>query len=122
MPTIKFVNEKKEIQVPEGTNLRQAALGSGIGLYNGINGFGAKLNEIFNCHGLGTCGDCAVLITKGIDNASPRGTWEQLRMKVSLAYVGHEDTMRLACQTHVNGDMEVVTKPDLNLFGENFFS
>ena len=122
MPTIKFVNEKKEIQVPEGANLRHAAMGSGISLYNGINGFGAKINEYVNCHGLGHCGTCSVLITKGMDHASPMGLQERLRLKMSLAYVGHEDTMRLACQTQVNGDMEVVTRPNLNLFGENFFS
>jgi ferredoxin len=122
MPTIKFVTEKKEIQVSEGTNLRHAAMNSGISLYNGINGFGATINEYVNCHGLGLCATCSVLITKGMENASPMATKERLRLKLSLAYVGHEDTMRLACQTKVNGDMEVVTKPDLNLYGENFFS
>jgi hypothetical protein len=40
----------------------------------------------------------------------------------ALAYIGHEDTMRLACCTIVNGDIEVETGPDLNLWGENFFS
>ena len=38
-----------------------------------------------------------------------------------LAYVGHEDTMRLACCTTVHGDIEVETGPEINLFGENFF-
>ncbi len=75
-----------------------------------------------NCHGLGACGSCRVLITKGMENASPIGTLERLRLKMAMPYVGNEDTMRLACQTLVNGDMEVVTKPPLNLYGENFFS
>ena len=44
------------------------------------------------------------------------------RLAVSLAYIGNEQTMRLACQTRVNGDITVVTKPPLNLFGDNFFS
>ena len=39
-----------------------------------------------------------------------------------LAFIGHEDTMRLACMTQVNGDIEVESNPELNLFGENFFS
>jgi hypothetical protein len=30
--------------------------------------------------------------------------------------------MRLACQTLVKGDIEVETAPEMNLFGENFFS
>ena len=33
MPTINFVNEKKQIEVPEGTNLRRAAMQSGIQVY-----------------------------------------------------------------------------------------
>ena len=40
----------------------------------------------------------------------------------SIAYIGNEDTMRLACRTEVHGEMDVVTTPPLNLFGENFFS
>jgi hypothetical protein len=39
-----------------------------------------------------------------------------------LAYIGHEDTMRLACMTKVFGDIEVESCPEVNLFGENFFS
>ena len=35
MAIVKFVNEKKEIQVPEGSNLRKEALRAGVGLYPG---------------------------------------------------------------------------------------
>ena len=72
--------------------------------------------------GFGQCGSCRVLITKGMDNVSPMGLLESARLKMSMAYIGNEDTMRLSCQTLVNGDIEVQTKPPLNLFGENFFS
>jgi ferredoxin len=133
MPTIKFIKEKKEIQVPAGSNLRKEAIKAGINLYPGINGFGAAVNKVVNCHGLGACGTCRVNIVKGMENASPMGTYEKLRFKgmtipepialsACFAYIGHEDTMRLACMTTVNGDMEVETGPDLNLFGNNFFS
>ncbi len=115
MAIVKFVNEKKEIQVPEGSNLRKEALRAGVGLYPGIN-------KVVNCLGFGSCGTCRVLITKGMENASPMGMKERIRMRFSMAYVGNEDTMRLACQTKINGDMEVVTQPPLNLYGENFFS
>jgi ferredoxin len=47
---------------------------------------------------------------------------EGLWRKRSMAYIGNEGQMRLSCQTLVNGDVEVVTQPSLNLFGENFFS
>ncbi len=122
MPIVNFVNEKKQIEVPEGANLRKEALKAGIKLYPGINGYGAWLNEIFNCHGLGHCGTCRVLIVKGMENASPMGLIEKLRLKCSFAYIGNEETMRLACRTKVLGDMDVVTRPKFNLTGENFFS
>lgn len=131
MPKIKFIKEKKEVEVPEGANLRREALRAGVNLYNGINGFGAKVNQIFNCHGLGACGTCTVRILKGMENTSPMGLWEKLKFKglptpdpllAPLAYIGNEETMRLACCTRVNGDIEVETGPEFNLFGENFFS
>jgi len=115
MPTITFTNEKKEIQVPAGANLRKEALAAGVALYPGVH-------SIVNCHGLGQCGSCRVLITKGMENTSPRGILEAARMAVSLAYIGNEKSMRLACQTKVQGDISVTTCPPLNLFGENFFS
>ncbi len=42
MPTITFVNEKRELQVAEGANLRKEALAAGINLYPGINGYGRR--------------------------------------------------------------------------------
>ncbi len=115
MPTITFTSEKKEIQVPAGANLRTEALRAGVQLYPGVH-------KILNCHGLGQCGSCRVLITKGMENTSRKGLLETGRLAVSLAAIGNEKTMRLACQTKVNGDITVETKPPLNLFGENFFS
>jgi ferredoxin len=129
MPTITFVNEKRDLQVPDGANLRQEARRAGINLYNGLNGMGATLNKYINCYGLGMCGTCRVLITKGMENASPMSLMEKIKFHAPvpdpvpcMAYVGHEDTMRLACCVKVHGDMTVVTGPPLDLFGENFFS
>jgi ferredoxin len=115
MPTITFTSEKKEIQVPAGANLRTEALRAGVQLYPGIH-------KVLNCHGFGQCGSCRVLITKGMENTSRKGLLESGRLAVSLAAIGNEQTMRLACQTKVNGDITVQTRPQLNLFGENFFS
>ena len=137
MPLVKFIKENKEIEVPEGANLRKEAVKAGINLYQGLNGFGASINQYLNCHGFGQCGMCRVRITKGIEHASPMGLMEKARFKCPvptpvtplafdplpcMAYIGNEDTMRLACCTEVNGDMEVETGPPLDLFGENFFS
>jgi ferredoxin len=115
MPIVHFVNEKKQIEVPRGANLRREALKAGVHLYPGIH-------QYLNCRGLAQCASCRVLITKGLENASAKGLMEKLRLKVSLAYIGNEETMRLACQTSVNGDMEVVTRPPLNLYGDTFYA
>jgi ferredoxin len=137
MPIVKFIKENKEVEVPAGANLRKEAIKAGINLYQGLNGFGAGINKYLNCHGLGQCGMCRVKITKGMENASPMGIMERWRFKCPIptpvtplgfdplpcmAYISNEDTMRLACRTNVEGDMEVETGPELNLFGENFFS
>ena len=61
-------------------------------------------------------------MTKGMENASPMGCWERLRLKVSMAYIGHEDRCGSPARPSVNGDMDVVTQPPMNWFGENFFS
>jgi ferredoxin len=129
MPVVKFTNEKKEIEVADGANLRTEAIKAGINLYYGLNGFGAKFNQLVNCYGLGMCGSCRVLVTKGAENCSPMGALEKMKFKLpfpdplpALSYVGHEETMRLACQTEVHGDIEVQTNPQVDLFGENFFS
>ncbi len=133
MPTINFVNEKKELQVPAGANLRKEALTAGVNLYYGFNGIGQSLNQVMNCHGLGACGTCRVLVTKGMENTNPMTLMEKVKFKTMLptplpdplpclAFIGHEDTMRLACCVEVKGDITVQTNPELNVYGENFFS
>lgn len=128
MPIVNFVNEKKQVEVPVGANLRKEAMQAGVKLYNGMNGYGAKLNEIVNCHGLGHCGTCRVLITKGMENTNEMGPMEKLTFKFNpltpalFAFIGNEDKMRLSCCTKVMGDIDVVTRPPFNLTGESFFS
>jgi hypothetical protein len=75
-----------------------------------------------------------VAVVKGMENTNPRGLWEKLKFHGlptpdplmatvnACQFIGHEDSLRLACCTKVNGDIEVQTGPELNLFGENFFS
>jgi hypothetical protein len=64
-----------------------------------------------------------------MENTSPMGFVEKIRFYnpvpdplPCMAFIGNENTMRLACRTQVLGDIEVETGPQLNLFGENFFS
>ncbi len=129
MPLVKFIKENKEIEVPLGANLRKEAIKAGINVHQGVNGIGATVNKFVNCHGFSLCGTCRVRILKGMQNTSPMGMLEKARFYnplpdpfPSMAFIGNEDTMRLACQAKVLGDIEVETGPEVNLFGENFFS
>jgi ferredoxin len=115
MPKVTFVNEKKEIEVPAGANLREEARKAGIQLYKGPF-------RLLNCHGLGLCGTCLVLIKSGMENLSPKSLREKFNFntdpKTMMSVIGHEDEARLSCQVRVNGDCSVETRPPFNWSGE----
>jgi ferredoxin len=109
MPAIYFEKERKSLDVLPGTNLRTAALKSGIELYS-------SLHRVFHANlDLGPvkfpCGaDVVELVDgKGVSVRSPEeeaviaGRWF-LKRKVA-------PNMRLACQLVVNGDITVRTMP-----------
>jgi ferredoxin len=118
MPKVTFVNEKQEIDVPAGANLRQEALKAGIAVYPGINRY-------LNCLGFGLCGTCRVLVKKGMENLRGKTLMERVNLNTHpltmIAAIGHEQEMRLACQVQVNGDCTIETKPAFPLTGENFW-
>lgn len=120
MPTIKFLKEKKSIEVPAGANLRKAAMKAGVQVYPGIH-------QKLHCPGLGLCTTCKVYIKQGHENVSKKGIWESLSLLglfnplAFWARLGHEDELRLSCQTKVYGDIEVETQPELNWHGERFW-
>lgn len=114
MPKIKFIRENKTIEVPSGSILRKVALENAIQVNPGPN-------KYLNCLGNGTCGTCAVHIKKGFANCSPVGLMEGVRLSVTPFSIGHEQEMRLSCQTRVLGDIEVETQPEWNLHGEKFW-
>ena len=111
MPKVVFVNEKKEIEVPAGANLREEAKKAGINVYWG-------LSKYLNCFGHGTCGTCKVLITKGMENLSPKTRMERFTLWRMLSSIGHEEEMRLSCQVQVNGDCAVETHPGVQMSPE----
>jgi ferredoxin len=106
MPKVVFLNEKKEIEVPEGANLRLEAKKAGVNVYSGLATY-------LNCFGHGTCGTCAVLIKKGMENLSKPGRMERFTLWRMLKSIGKEDEIRLACQVQVNGDCTVETHPGM---------
>jgi len=102
MATVRFLPDGREIDVPEGDNLRDAALRADVRLYAGVH-------RVLNCRGRGRCTGCMVRLAEGTGvNASPKTFMEKLRLKLSRgAYI--EDA-RLACQTAVHGDLVVETR------------
>jgi ferredoxin len=121
MPTVKFINEKKTIEVEEGANLRREARKAGVQVYAGVE-------RVLNCRGFGVCTNCQVQIKKGTENVSKQGFWEKMNMLNVLmhpftffARLGHEESLRLACRTKVYGDIEVETNPPMNWHGDKFW-
>ena len=118
MPTIKFLNEKKTVEVEPGANLRKVAIKEGIQIY------GFPHNYV-NCMGLGQCASCRVLIKKGMENVTAAGWWERFRWYLDpmalFTWLGREKEMRMACKVCVKGDIEVETRPSMNLGGEKFW-
>lgn len=114
MPKVTFVSEKRELEVPDGANLRQEAMKAGIEIYQG-------LDRYLNCRGLGLCGTCRVLVKKGMEHLSPKGLRERFKLATMLSAVGHEDEMRLSCRVQVHGDCSIETRPAFNWSGENFW-
>src|SRR5262245_12092884 len=81
MPKIKFVNEKQEIEVPAGANLREEALKNGVQVYRGVERF-------VHCMGHGMCGACKVMVKSGMDNLSPRTMLEKVALFRMLSSIG----------------------------------
>ncbi len=98
MSTIKFVKEDKEVVTALGANLRQKAVQNGIDIYS-------WKGKLTNCGGNGQCGTCIVEIVAGMENLSPKTDFEKRRLKKK------PDNYRLACQTLVNGEVSINTKP-----------
>ena len=112
MPVVKFIKENKEIEVPRGANLRKEAIKAGINCPPGLNGFGAGINQVSQLprlrpvrhvpgedhqgHGKhqsdGADGEDAVQMA----DSTPI-TPLALDPLPCMAFVGNEDTMRLAC-------------------------
>ncbi len=108
MPQIQV--QERTLSCEEGANLRQVLLEAGIRLYN-------PPAHIVNCHGLGTCGTCAVQIEGAV---SPMGWRERTRLSLpphQLSFASGGNGLRLACQVQVLGDLKVTKWP--GMWGQN---
>ena len=61
----KVTAQGKTFECPQGANLRQVLLQNGIKLYNGAT-------STLNCHGIGTCGTCAVQVEGAVSETEWR--------------------------------------------------
>ena len=55
------------------------------------------------CGGRAQCGTCAIRIVKGAEYLTKRSAVEAIRLKAIEA----DSDIRLACQTHTRGDVEI---------------
>jgi ferredoxin len=100
MPKVTFQNEAITVEAQRGASLKDIAEKAGINLYEGFW-------VSYHCPGIGLCPGvgCKVwVIERQKDAVSPRTFLEKLRP-------GNKGSIRLACQTHVLGDLEVRTQP-----------
>lgn len=98
MSSIKFIKENQEVVAADGANLRLKALENRIDIYT-------LMGKMMNCGGYGQCGTCIVEIVEGTENLSPKTDVEKRKLKKK------PESYRLACQTLVQGNVTVKTKP-----------
>lgn len=91
MPTISFLPDNRDVVAQPGDTILQTSLNH-------------KIPHTHVCGGQARCTTCRVLVLEGLHNCStPRNIKEQ-RLADRLHF---NPTIRLACQTHVWGDVKV---------------
>lgn len=115
MPKVSIPNRKIELEVAPGANLRESLRREGVEVYQG-------LTRYVNCFGHGTCGECRVIVKKGIENLTKKTIFEKMTLFRMFSAIGHENDMRLSCQCTVNGDVEIEVQPEMNISGETFWA
>jgi ferredoxin len=102
MPTISY--QTRTTTCPVGTRLRDALLDAGMTPHH-------SAVSIVNCHGLGTCGTCAVEVRSDPGAVTEPTAIERWRLSFPPHRSGRD--LRLACQCRVLGDVEIVKHPGL---------
>ncbi|GIL50661.1 hypothetical protein Vafri_6790, partial [Volvox africanus] len=91
----------QEVAVPCGTKLRTALLKSGLTPHS-------EGAVYINCRGIGSCGTCAVEISRGEVQPSSWTTAERLRLNFPPHSAPNNTRLRLACQVSCMSDLEVI--------------
>lgn len=93
MPTVRF--RGRAIDCEDGAVLRDVLLSAGETPHNGRA-------DLLNCRGFGSCGTCAVAIEGPVSEPTRRE-----RRRLDFPPHDPDSGLRLACQTRVEGDLEV---------------
>lgn len=99
MPTITFVRENIQVEVPAGDHVRYPALENDVPIYCGLSKLG-------NCHGNGLCGTDRIAVSPAA-NTNSLTLAEKLWLRNDLK---KNPNMRLACQVEVLGDVTIDTQ------------
>lgn len=97
MPKITLVREGREIEVPEGADLRKALLDAGVDVYRAADG-------VLNCRGNGLCGTCLVEV-------DPPTALSPVTFREKAKLWQYDRPMRLSCQAKVAGDCRILSRP-----------
>jgi ferredoxin len=100
VPTITYVRENIQVEVPVGDHVRYPALENDVAIYCGIWKFA-------NCHGNGLCGTDRVAVSPSA-NTNPLTFAEKFWLRNDRKK--KNPNMRLACQVEVLGDVTVDTQ------------
>jgi adenylate cyclase len=90
MPSIRYVPDYAEIDIPDGTSILQASLQNNI-------------PHIHVCGGNARCSTCRVMVLEGVEYCPPRNDKEQ-KMADKLCFPAD---IRLSCQTQPTGSITV---------------
>jgi 2Fe-2S ferredoxin len=91
MPKVRFLKERLDIEVPEGTTILEAAKLAGA-------------PEGDRCGGVCACSTCHVYVVEGFDSTSDV---EDDEFDILDKAFGVRSTSRLGCQAKVQGDIAV---------------
>ena len=92
MPKVRFLQEKLEVEVPEGTSILEAARKCGA-------------PEGDRCGGVCACSTCHVYVVKGLDNTSE--VEDEENDILDKAFDVRVES-RLGCQAKITGDVDVL--------------
>jgi ferredoxin len=99
MPRITLVREGRDLEVPEGANLREFLLAQGVDVYRAADG-------VLNCRGNGLCGTCLVEV-------EPPDALSAVTFREKAKLWQYDRPIRLSCQAKVVKDCRILTRPAL---------